>query len=230
MKLLISNCSHEAAKHAVMNYHYSKRMPKSKLVKHGVWIDGNFVGAIVYGYGASYKAMDFLNLKKGQWAELVRVALNGKQKFPTSKILAVSIKKLKKENPGLLALVSYADQTQRHLGIIYQATNWLYFGEAAKESIQYHIDGKWTHNRTATRKYPASYLKGCLSRVRFPKYKYIYPLRKELRRLYKSKCLPYPKTCGRSDTSDTRSHQDRKDGATPILPLKPTNEILTEVI
>ncbi len=38
-------CSHEAAKYAVMRWHYSRRMPKSKLVRIGVWEDEKFVGS-----------------------------------------------------------------------------------------------------------------------------------------------------------------------------------------
>ena len=30
-------CSHEAAKHAIMRWHYSRQMPKAKLVKIGCW-------------------------------------------------------------------------------------------------------------------------------------------------------------------------------------------------
>ena len=37
-------CSYEAAKYAVEHWHYSKRMPKSKLAKIGVWEDGEFIG------------------------------------------------------------------------------------------------------------------------------------------------------------------------------------------
>jgi len=40
-------CSHDAARHAVMRWHYSRQMPSCKLVKVGVWEDGRFVGAII---------------------------------------------------------------------------------------------------------------------------------------------------------------------------------------
>ena len=46
-------CSHEAAKYAVMRWHYSRRMPKSKLVRIGVWEDEKFSGAVIYGLGAN---------------------------------------------------------------------------------------------------------------------------------------------------------------------------------
>ena len=52
-QLKLDWCSHEAAKYAVEHWHYSGRIPPSKLAKVGVWEDGQFIGAIVYGVGAT---------------------------------------------------------------------------------------------------------------------------------------------------------------------------------
>jgi len=121
----------------------------------------------------------------------------------------------------LRALVSYADQEQNHLGVIYQATNWIYFGETGKRnSVEYLINGEWVHKRTADGKYSGDFLKKCLIKHRLPKHKYVYPLKKELRGIYKSKALPYPKICGGSDTRDTRLNHGLKGGATPTPPLE----------
>ena len=46
-------CDHRAAKHAVMRWHYSRKMPASKLVRIGVWEEGRFCGAVLYGVGAN---------------------------------------------------------------------------------------------------------------------------------------------------------------------------------
>jgi hypothetical protein len=51
--LYLDWCSHEAAKFAVEHWHYSKVIPKSKLAKIGVWEDGTFIGAIIFGVGAT---------------------------------------------------------------------------------------------------------------------------------------------------------------------------------
>ena len=42
--LVVAPCSYGAAKYAVMNWHYSRRMPVSPLVRYGVWEDDEFVG------------------------------------------------------------------------------------------------------------------------------------------------------------------------------------------
>jgi dTDP-4-dehydrorhamnose reductase len=64
----------------------------------------------------------------GEFAELIRMALNGKHES-TSKVLASAIKLFKKDNPICKLIISYADTGQGHKGVIYQATNWIYEGE-----------------------------------------------------------------------------------------------------
>ncbi|MEO1370700.1 MAG: protein Mom, partial [Acidobacteriota bacterium] len=51
--LRLDFCSHQAAKHAVLRWHYSRAMPAAKLVRIGVWEDGRFSGVILYGSGAN---------------------------------------------------------------------------------------------------------------------------------------------------------------------------------
>ena len=38
--LRLDFCTHEAAKHAVLRWHYSRAMPSAKLVRIGVWEGG----------------------------------------------------------------------------------------------------------------------------------------------------------------------------------------------
>ena len=74
-QLSIEFCSYAAAMYAVMNWHYSKRMPLSKMVRFGVWEDGIFVGAILFSQGGS----PFLGQRYGpsreEVCELTRVAV-----------------------------------------------------------------------------------------------------------------------------------------------------------
>ena len=53
MNLHLDWCSYEAAKYAVEHWHYSHSLPIGKLVKIGVWEDDQFIGAVVFGYGAN---------------------------------------------------------------------------------------------------------------------------------------------------------------------------------
>lgn len=51
--LVLDWIDYKAARLAVESWHYSRRMPAGKLAKIGVWEDGRFIGAIIFGMGAS---------------------------------------------------------------------------------------------------------------------------------------------------------------------------------
>lgn len=130
-------------------------MPASKLVKIGVWENGEFIGVVIFGRGANKNTANSLGYKQTECCELVRVALK-EHETPVTRILKIALKILKKHNPGLKLVFSYADETnQGHKGTIYKAGNWNYIGERiASGSGQYWIiDGKLTHARTINSKY-----------------------------------------------------------------------------
>lgn len=105
MTLRLDFCSHEAAKHAVLRWHYSRTMPAAKLVRVGVWEASRFVGAILYGSGANRHISRPFGLKPTEACELVRVALAPGRRYPTSKCLAISLKLLRRQSPGLTHLL-----------------------------------------------------------------------------------------------------------------------------
>lgn len=183
--------SHKAVKYACMNFHYAKAVPVNTF-GYSVFNDNNeWCGVALFGTGASPQIGKQYNLAQGQVIEFVRMALNGKQKDSVSKIMSISLRLLYKKNPLVKLVVSYADQEQGHLGIIYQASNWYYLGEVKSPPI---IEGK--HNKSMGGSIGAA--RKLLKRepkVYFPKpkYKYIYPLNKSLIPLCKSLSKPYPK-------------------------------------
>jgi len=149
-KLLIAACSIEAARYAVMNWHYSKAMPSGKLVKFGVWEEGLFIGSIIYGRGANYNLSKILGYTSEQVCKLVRVALRN-HKTPVTRMIAITIKELKRLNQDLKVIFSYADKDQGHKGTIYKAGNWTAIGGCKDES--YYLLGKKVHSRSVTAKY-----------------------------------------------------------------------------
>jgi hypothetical protein len=219
-------CSHEAAKYAVMRWHYSRRMPKSKLVRIGVWEDEKFSGAVIFGLGANRHLSRPFGLEGTQVCELVRVALAPGRRHPTSKVVAVSLKLLKRQSPGVRLVVSYADLGEGHVGTIYQAGGWLYLGTSEQGYLKIH--GKIVHPRTVYDRYgrggqSVPWLRENVDpkaeRVEMaPKLRYVYPLDKAMRRQLEPKALPYPKR-GRSNTSDAPGDHPGEGGATPTRPL-----------
>ena len=94
MSLHLDYCSHEAAKYAVARWHYSKALPAGKLVKIGVWEDGSFRGAIVFGDGVLGSSHSAYGVSKMQIAELVRIALRS-HKATVSRMVSIAIRLLR---------------------------------------------------------------------------------------------------------------------------------------
>ena len=134
----LEKASYKAIKYACLNFHYAKSVPVN-VFGYSVFNDNKeWCGVVLYGSGASNNLGKQLNLKQGQYLELVRMALNGKQE-KTSKCLSLSIKLITRSLPLVKALISFADDGQNHLGIIYQATNWYYTGKF-KGDKEYYIN------------------------------------------------------------------------------------------
>lgn len=226
--LKIDWCSHEAAKYAVEHWHYSKRMPKSKLAKLGVWEDGKFIGAVVFGVGATSDLVKPYGLTPTQGCELVRVALKG-HKTPVSRIVSICIRLIKRAFSGLRLIVSFADPEYRHLGGIYQAGGWIYTG-ITTSSAEYLVHGKRWHGRALRHEKP-EHLTTKQTLLRMDpeyriiagsiKYRYLMPLDDEIRQQIEPLRKPYPKreTCAGSISSDAPGIHPGEGGAEPTSAL-----------
>jgi hypothetical protein len=218
---------YKAAKFACENWHYSRRMPDPKCVKIGAWENEKFIGVIIFSRGVSGTAIaKRFGLAPNEIAELSRVALR-KHDAPVSRMIRIATNLLKKQSPGIRLLLSYADENQGHLGVIYQAANWIYNGKSASVFLSYSsLTGKRVHDRNcsntglkrqfgAIRKCPKN---NTLIKVKQrPKWRYLYPLDSEMRERITP--IPYPKRAG-SDTLDTPANHAGKGGSlpTPALP------------
>ena len=189
----IARANTKAINYACKNFHYSKSVPA---VQYGynVYNDNDeWCGVILYGGGANNNMPKSFGKNAGEVLELVRVALNGKQET-TSKAVAMSLKQLHKDNPLCEIVVSYADHRQKHLGTIYQATNWIYVGKTITSDTQYFYKGKWTHERTINAQKNKEQLKATLpKRENSNKFKYVFCFNKRERKEYLKIALPYPK-------------------------------------
>jgi len=195
----LEKASTKAIQYACKMFHYAKSVPNVGLA-YSVFNDKKeWCGVICYGVGANQHIASEFGLGKGSAIELVRMALNGKQES-TTKAMALSIKLVRKEAPLVKLLVSYADANQGHYGTIYQATNWDYIGEYA-DVLGKMLNGKIIHPRTIYSKYGTHSLEWLKKNVDAnahtvkgkPKWKYIYPLDKNLISMCKAMSKPYPK-------------------------------------
>lgn len=224
--LKIDWASHEAAKFACKQWHYSGLLPSyGKLVKVGVWENEKFIGVVVFGRGASPQILKPYGLQQDEGCELVRIALN-RHITPVSKIITIALKFLKKANPRLRLVVSYADVDQNHHGGIYQASNWIYTGHKNKGSRSaFIINGEKIHTKTVASKG----VRQTINEVRkyldpnaeifytLGKHCYIMPLDKQMRAEVFHLSQPYPKRTKEQALGD----QPSLGGATPTCTLQP---------
>lgn len=188
-ELKLDWCSHEAAKYAVMHWHYSKAMPSGKLVKIGAWEDGEFIGAVLFGRGSNNNIGKPYQLKQIEICELVRVTLD-KHRTPTTRIIAIAMRFLRKNSPGLKLIISYADPEHGHHGGIYQGWGWIYVGMSqAQSAVMYR--GKPMHKRTAHALFGT--IRGMERSPVSWKYKYLYPLNQMMKNRIEPLRKPYPK-------------------------------------
>lgn len=221
-------CSHEAARHAIRRWHYSRTMPTAKLVRIGVWEEQQFRGAIIYGVGANRHLARPFGLEATECCELVRVALAPGRSQPTSRCVAISLKLLKRQSPGLRLVVSFADLGQGHLGVLYQAGGWFYLGTSDQSYLK--VRGRVVHPRTLYDRHgrggqSVAWLrenvdpKACRVKMA-PRLRYAYPLDKAMRRQLEAQALPYPKSAAEVTPGDTSGAQPEEGGSRPTRPLQ----------
>lgn len=225
-ELKLDWCSHEAAKYAVEHWHYSKSLPTPPLVRVGVWEGGVFIGCVLFGRGASNNLLSPYGLNSTEGAELVRVAL-AKHSCPVSRIVAIAIRFLKKNSPGLRLIVSHADQNQGHHGGIYQAGNWIYSGTTSVDAAYIDREGRRWHSRMVSstgiktvygKRRQVARPQDCRKIKLAGKHRYLMPLDDEMRARIAPLAKPYPKRAG-SSASGTSPVQGGGGGANPTPAL-----------
>lgn len=219
-------CSYQAAKWAVEHWHYSRSLPPPPRVQIGVWEADTFTGVVLFSRGAGANLLRPYGLTNIEGAELTRIALTSHQ-APVSRIVRIATQLVRRRCPGLRLLVSFADPAEGHVGVIYQASGWVYVGKSPASRAYADSTGRVWHDRmispTGRRKVFGEYRPvlrpdDC-TLIRLPgKHRYLYPLDNAMRQQIEPLRQPYPKRA-RSDTSDTPADQAGEGGAAPTLAL-----------
>ena len=201
MNLRLEPCTHEQAKYAVISWHYSHALPTPPLVTYGVWEEQSFRGCIIFGRGSSSNLHKPYGVAITDAAELVRIALR-EHATPVSRIIRIAVMLLRRDNPKLRLLISFADPNQSHHGGIYQASGWIYTGQSHPSKEYYDKRGRRYHSRQVSSSgVKTQYGKKCivprpedLDAVTLQgKHRYILPLDRGMREQIESMRKPYPK-------------------------------------
>lgn len=138
MNCLVKRISRNECAPFIIGIHYAARFP-SVSYAFGLFSESELIGIVTYGTppsaplrrgiaGDEYK-LDVL--------ELNRLCLKFNRKNEASYLVGNSLKLLPKNK----IIVSFADTEQDHIGIVYQATNFIYCGLSAKRT-DWKVKGK----------------------------------------------------------------------------------------
>ncbi|MFA5439447.1 MULTISPECIES: hypothetical protein [Dehalococcoides] len=137
-----------AAAQILEREHYLHSFPAGTMLCFGVMLDNRLSGAVTFGAGPAlaYRLVD--KAKAIDCLTLTRFWLSDDlPKNAESRVLGVLFRYLKRHT-DLKFLVSYSDPSAGHLGIIYQATGWLYTGLSSAMPLYDLGDGHLRHGRS----------------------------------------------------------------------------------
>lgn len=221
--LKIDWATHEAAKYACVNWHYSKSVPVPPLVKVGAWERDKFIGVVIFSRGASYNLMSPYGLTQVEGCELTRIALT-KHDAPVSRIVRLALQFLKRNSPELRLIVSFADPQYGHHGGVYQAGNWVFVGNTTSSKEYWH-NGKRLHSRQVSEK-GWNIQQGAKRKTVRPseckivstlgKHRYLMPLDADMRERIMLLAKQYPKRVKQAMTGD--QPEQRRCDTDPLAP------------
>jgi len=227
--LRIDWATHQAAKYACENWHYSGSIPVPPLVKVGVWEHGKFIGVVIFSRGANNNLLKPFGLKQTEGCELTRIAMT-KHDAPVSRVVRLAVQFLKRNSNELRLIVSFADPSEGHHGGVYQAGNWIYTG-TQQPSIEWLTpNGTRIHGRMV-KKQGWTTVQGkrrktftpdqCTPIERPGKHRYLMPLDAEMRESILPLSKPYPKRAKQAMTDDQSAQ--RRGGTDPHAPKETSN-------
>lgn len=135
------------ARKYIATFHYSKTMPDSTKYSYGAFVGEKIIGVICYGMGTSKNQYLSIipTIQNGEYLELTRVwCMHNSPKNLESMFISKTLKMLPKE---IKLIISFADSSKEHCGIIYQATNWYYLGKNKGGKMMITEDGIEKHPR-----------------------------------------------------------------------------------
>lgn len=124
--------------HLILNVHYAKRWPSISYA-FGLFREDSLVGVVTYGTPPSAPLRNGVAGKDhaSQVLELNRLCLVDNLRNEASMLVGRSLRLLPKDK----IVVSFADTAQGHIGVVYKAANFRYFGLSAKRT-DWKVRGK----------------------------------------------------------------------------------------
>jgi hypothetical protein len=138
------------AKEYIHKNHYSHGSHNAPSPCYGLFDGYDLIGVIMFATPCSenVRASVFGKDRKDEVIELHRLhVLDITPRMTEGWFIGKSIKLLKKDRSKTKAIISFADTTQGHEGVIYKATNFMFMGKTSKATFYEDVDGRLRHPR-----------------------------------------------------------------------------------
>lgn len=196
----------------IREHHYSRSCHNGPMC-WGLFEGERLLGVCAFATPNSenVRASVFGSEHKDSVTELHRlVVLDGTPTNTESYFIARAIRGLRERRPRIRGVLSFADETEGHVGTIYQATNALYLGKTkARARFWRDREGRLRHPRQSgvnITPHRAAEM-GWVAEWRDTKHRYLFLVgsksdRKAARRLLKFDPMPYPKSVTRNQEEE----------------------------
>jgi hypothetical protein len=148
----VKEINRKKANAIIKKNHYSHKVYNATYIHLGVYMGGELVGILQYGYAMNPASCGSVvaDTKLDEYLELNRMWIDDKApRNSESKAISYSIKYIKGKYPKVKWIQSFADERCGGFGIVYQACSFSYYGE--HESIFWTLKGNIYHNSLMTR-------------------------------------------------------------------------------
>lgn len=182
--------------------HYSRRVYRASTLHLGVWIDGELLGVLQYGYAMNPASADSVVAGTGmtEYLELNRMWLDDRApRNSESRTLAASIRLIRRVRPAVKWVQSFADERCGLFGTVYQAAGFTFHGEHLGRF--WELDGEWYHDSLMTNSKTAAnpraaHLRANRDRAtkhQLRQFRYLRFLQQRFARGCRYPALPFPK-------------------------------------
>ncbi len=189
-------------------YHYLHSMPGGTVLCFGVFAAGKLYGALSLGVGPKNAYRMVEGADRTDCLTLTRLWLDDVlPRNSESRVIGLVIRALR-QNTKITFLISYADPAEGHLGVIYQASNWIYTGVSDPQPKLDLGDGIPRHLRTvgsAFGTHSGKYFREHGLDIKFvpqsAKHRYFFFVDPSWQNRLRVPVLPYPKKGGNESGS-----------------------------
>lgn len=215
------------ANSVIVANHYSRKYYSATYIHLGVFIDGNFMGILQFGYAMNPASAGSVVAGTGldEYLELNRMWLDDAAPHCSeSRALSHAFKFIRRKYPKVKWCQSFADERCGKFGAVYQAAGFRYYGEHTGRF--WELDGEFFHNSILTNSRRAQTPKG--RKLNSNKKKLVQHDLRQFRYIYffaprfaKGVCLkeqPFPKpnaACPLDDPAPTGASGVRPPEAAP---------------